>query len=54
MIYLIEIVFVFPLIAKFENTTLHMMKNAILIPAARFPFMALVMLLIGMCIALTF
>ncbi|MCI9074910.1 MAG: YesL family protein [Dorea sp.] len=54
LIYLIEIVFVFPLIAKFENTTLHMMKNAILIPAARFPFMALVMLLIGMCIALTF
>lgn len=54
VIYLIETVFVFPLIAKFENTTLHMMKNAILIPAARFPFMVLVMFLTGMCIALTF
>ena len=54
MLYLIEAVFVFPLIAKFENTAIHMMKNAILIPAARFPFMVLVMLVVGMCFALTF
>ncbi|MCI8940598.1 MAG: YesL family protein [Dorea sp.] len=53
-LYLIETVFVFPLIAKFENTTFHMMKNAILIPAVRFPFMVLVMLTVGMCLALTF
>ena len=53
-LYLLETVFVFPLIAKFENTTFHMMKNAILIPAVRFPFMVLVMLTVGMCLALTF
>ncbi len=52
-LYLIEVVFVFPLIAKFENTTVNMMKNAILIPAARLPFMGLIIVLTGMCAALT-
>lgn len=31
-----------------------MMKNAILIPAVRFPFMALIMLVTGACLVLTF
>lgn len=52
-VWLIETVFVFPLIAKFENTTLNTMKNAILIPAARLPFMLPVLLLTGMCLVLT-
>lgn len=54
LICMIETVFVFPLIAKFENTTFNMMKNALLIPIARLPFTVLVMFLTGMCLVLTF
>ena len=53
-IYMVEVIFVFPLIARFENSTFQMMKNAILIPAVRFPFMALIMLVTGACLVLTF
>lgn len=54
LIYGIEIIFVFPLIAKFENTTVHMMKNAILIPVSRLPFMLPVLFMTAMCLILTF
>lgn len=54
LIYMVEVIFVFPLVARFENTTFHMMKNALLIPAARLPFLALVMLVTGACVVLTF
>lgn len=53
-IYMVEVIFVFPLIARFVNSTFQMMKNAILIPAVRFPFMALIMLVTGACLVLTF
>ena len=38
-IYLTELIFVFPLIARFENTTFRTIKNAVLIPFARLGFM---------------
>ena len=46
--------FVFPLIAKFENTMLQMIKNALLIPVSRFPYTILCLLMTGMCVGLTF
>ncbi|WP_420319554.1 YesL family protein [Extibacter muris] len=52
--YAIEVIFVFPLIAKFENTTGNMLKNAILIPASRLPFAAAVLVMTGTCLVLTF
>lgn len=54
VIYIFEIVFAFPLVAKFENSTMQILKNAILIPVSRLPFALLVLLLTGMCIAVTF
>lgn len=54
LIYLIEIIFIFPLIAKFENTTVNMMKNALLIPLSRLPYMLPVFLLTIVCVLLTF
>lgn len=51
--YLIEIFFVFPLIAKFDNTTWNMMKNALLIPVARLPFTCLVLFMNTICVILT-
>lgn len=53
-LYLTELVFVFPLIARFENTTLEMMKNAVLIPLARLKFMVPVILLTAASLILTF
>ncbi|MGF0032289.1 YesL family protein [Bariatricus sp. SGI.154] len=53
LIYVIEIIFVFPLIAQFKNTTMNMIKNAILIPVSRLPFMLLVLFLTVMCVILT-
>lgn len=52
-IYMVELIFVFPLIARFENSTVDMMKNAVLIPAARLPYMVMVLLLTGACLVLT-
>ena len=48
------IIFVFPLIAKFENTTGSMIKNAILIPASRLPYAVMVLVMTGACVLLTF
>lgn len=53
-VYAIEILFVFPLIATFENTTKNMLKNAVLIPISRLPFTILVLVMTGMCLILTF
>lgn len=53
MLYLWVLIFVFPLIAKFENSTKNMLKNAILIPASRLPFAVPVLLMTGMCIGVT-
>ena len=53
-LYLTELIFVFPLIARFENTTLEMMKNAVVIPLARLKFMVPVILLTAASLILTF
>lgn len=52
--YFIEVLFVFPLIAVFRNSTGNMIKNAILIPASRLPYAFPVLFLTGMCLILTF
>lgn len=54
LFYIMEIIFIFPLIAKFENTTLQMFKNAILIPASKLPAAVMVMIIVMMCIVVTF
>lgn len=54
VIYLIELAFVFPIIAKFENSTLNIMKNAVLIPLTRLPFMLPILILTAACLILTF
>ena len=53
IVYMVEVLFVFPLIATFENTTGNMIKNAFLIPVSRLPFALPVLLMTGMCIVLT-
>ncbi len=53
VIYLIELTFVFPIIAKFENSTLNTIKNAVLIPLARLPFTLPVLILTAACLILT-
>lgn len=52
-IYAVEVLFVFPLIAVFENTTKNMLKNAVLIPISRLPFSFPVLVMTGMCLVLT-
>lgn len=54
LFYIMEVIFIFPLIAKFENTTVQMFKNAILIPTAKLPIAAMVMIIEGMCVVVTF
>ena len=54
LLYGLVLLFVFPLIAKFENTMLQMIKNALLIPVSRFPYTILCLLMTGMCVGLTF
>ena len=54
LIYLIEIIFIFPIIARFENTTINVMKNALLIPLSRLPYIFPVLLLTAVCLLLTF
>lgn len=53
LFYAMEIIFIFPLIAKFENTIIQMFKNAILIPAAKLPVAVMIMLIVTMCILVT-
>lgn len=53
LLYIIEIMFVFPLIAKFDNTILAMMKNAILIPVSRLPLAIICLITTGVCVILT-
>ena len=52
--YLMECIFVFPLIAKFENSTRNMLKNALLIPASRLPYALLILFMTGAVIMVTF
>lgn len=54
LLYIIEVVFVFPLIAKFKNTLLAMMKNAILIPVSRLPLAMICLATTGIYVILTF
>lgn len=50
LVYIYEVVFVFPLIARFDNTTINMLKNAVLIPISRLPYAVFVLGLSGMCV----
>lgn len=54
LFYLSVVSFVFPLIARFENSTFHMIKNAILIPVSRLPYACLVLFTNIICVVLTF
>ena len=51
---MLELIFLFPLIARFENTTVNMFKNAILIPVSQLPYAVFVLLLTVLCIGATF
>ncbi len=50
LVYIYEVVFVFPLIARFDNTMINMLKNAVLIPISRLPYAVFVLGLSGMCV----
>lgn len=52
--YLMECIFIFPLIAKFENSTGNMLKNALLIPASRLPYALLILFMTGAAVMVTF
>ena len=52
--YFMECIFVFPLIAKFENSTGNMIKNALLIPVSRLPYALMILLMTGAAIMVTF
>ena len=53
ILYLIEVIFVFPFIAKFENTTFSMLKNALLIPISRLPNTFGVLAVTVLCFVIT-
>lgn len=53
IVYMTEVIFVFPLIATFENTTGKMMLNGLLFPLARLQYAAPVLIIDGACIVLT-
>lgn len=52
--YFMECIFVFPLIAKFENSTGNMIKNALLIPVSRLPYALMILFMTGAAIMVTF
>ena len=52
--YFMEYIFVFPLIAKFENSTGNMIKNALLIPVSRLPYALMILFMTGAAIMVTF
>ena len=52
--YFMECIFVFPLIAKFENSTGNMIKNALLIPVSRLPYALMILFMTGAAIIVTF
>ena len=52
--YFMECIFVFPLIAKFENSTGNMIKNALLIPVSRLPYALMILFMTGTAIIVTF
>ena len=54
LLFLLELIFIFPLIARFENTTVNMFKNAILIPVSQLPYAVFVLFLTVLCIGATF
>ena len=52
--YFMECIFVFPLIANFENSTGNMIKNALLIPVSRLPYALMILFMTGAAIIVTF
>lgn len=53
VLYIIELVFIFPVLAKFENTVRNTFLIGLLIPVSRLPYAAAVLLLTVMCVILT-
>lgn len=53
VLYIIELVFIFPVLARFENTVRNTFVNGLLIPVSRLPYAAAVLLLTMMCVILT-
>lgn len=51
--FAVELIFVFPIIAKFENSIGNHLKNGILIPIMKLPQALVVILMTGVCIFLT-
>ena len=54
LFYIMEVIFIFPLVAKFKNTTVNMLKNGLLIPISRLGLAFIVMMITGVCIVATF
>ncbi|MCI8559582.1 MAG: DUF624 domain-containing protein [Dorea sp.] len=52
-VYIIELIFVFPILARFENTIRDTIINGFLIPVSRLPYAAAVLLMTVMCVILT-
>lgn len=53
ILYIIEFIFVFPLLARFENTIRNTLINGFLIPVSRLPHAIAVLLLTMMCVTVT-
>lgn len=53
MILIFTAVYIFPFIARFENTIRNSIKNAFLISIAQFPYTLLLLLLLALAVALT-
>ena len=47
LFYIMEVIFIFPLVAKFKNTTVNMLKNGLLIPISRLGLAFIVMMITG-------
>lgn len=52
-IWMFEMIFVFPVLAKFDNSIMNTMKNAIMIPVARLPYAFLTIAVTVICIVVT-
>ena len=54
LLWLMLLLYLFPMIARYENTTMNMVRNAVLLMLANAPKAILMVIVIAVCIALTF
>lgn len=54
LFYCLELIFVFPVIAKFENTMFNILKNGLFIPVSRLPYALLVLTVTCGSVGVTF